>query len=587
MKLSDYVVDFLAERNIRCIFEICGGAITHLLDSLHERKDIRVISMHHEQAAAFAAEGYSRIGNNISVAMATSGPGATNMITGIASCFFDSIPCMFITGQVNTYEYKFEKKIRQLGFQETDIVQIVQPIIKRAVLIRDPQKIRYELERLIFLAQSDRPGPVLLDIPMNIQRADIQPKSLKSFSPPKDQSAKKINKNTITRVVGLLKKSRRPVVLVGGGIRAAKATSELLQFIRKTGIPVVTSLMGRDAFPNTHPLFSGMIGSYGNRYANLTVANADLVLALGTRLDTRQTGTRPRTFARCATLIHVDIDSAELNAKIKADISICADVKFFLKAINHYIDGYEKSHLRDWKKTIKKYQKKYPSYYDSSSSTITPNHFMHVLSAYLPNNAVICVDVGQNQMWAAQTLCIKSSQRFLTQGGMGAMGSALPMAVGAAFAAKGPIVVITGDGGFQLNIQELQTLYHHGLAIKIILLNNSCYGMVRQFQEQYFCSRFQSTVMGYSAPDFQKVGSAFNIKTNRISIKNQIATALKKLFRDSTPALLEVKIKSTTKVLPKLSVNQPIEQQDPLLSVRELEANMLIPPLKDCPREIR
>ena len=318
MKLSDYVIDLLVSNGVTHIFEVCGGSLAHLLDSLYGRTDITTISMHHETAAAFAAEGYSRAGGNIGVAMATSGPGATNFITGIGSCYFDSIPCLFITGQVNTYEFKFDKPTRQIGFQETDIVKIVKPITKKAELLMDECKVKYCLQEAIYEAKHGRPGPVLVDIPLNIQRASIDVGSLASFSNEDAGVRSKIDDRIFDQVIDLIKSSLRPIILAGGGIRLADSQDELLKFARSSGIPVVTSLMGLDAFPHDDPLFFGMIGTYGNRYANLAIANSDLVLALGVRLDTRQTGTRPETFARGAKIVHVDIDPFELNNKIKA-----------------------------------------------------------------------------------------------------------------------------------------------------------------------------------------------------------------------------------------------------------------------------
>ncbi len=578
MKLSNYVIDFLVSEGVTRVFEVCGGALAHLLDSMYDRKDISTVSMHHEMAAAIAAEGYSRVSGNIGVAMATSGPGATNLITGIGSCFFDSIPCLFITGQVNTYEFKFDKPVRQIGFQETDIVNIVKPIVKDAMLITNPNKIKCYLERSVCIARSGRPGPVLLDVPMSIQRADISPEFLESFyKNSTNESVNEFDDEIVKQIVQLTKSSSRPVVLVGGGVRLSKAQDELLKFIHKTGIPIVTSLMGLDSFPHNDRSFVGMIGSYGNRYANLTIANSDLVLAVGTRLDTRQTGTKPETFARGAKIVHVDIDPYELNNKIKADFPINSDVKKFLAILNDYIGEYDKHKIQPWKQTIKRYKDRYPSYKMPSNDIIESNFIMHKLSEFLPEDTIICVDVGQDQMWAAQTLEVKKSQRFLTQGGMGSMGSALPMAIGASFAKPGKIVVvITGDGGFQLNIQELQTVYHHDLPIKIILLNNHCYGMVRQFQEQYFNSRFQSTVVGYSCPNFQDVVSAYKIPVMKIAHSAEIINALQKLFSDAQPMFLEVSTNPNFKALPKLSVNRPIEDQDPLLSRDELKSNMFI-----------
>lgn len=294
MKLSDYVIDYLVSEGITHIFEVCGGALAHLLDSLYRRDDITTISMHHEMAAAIAAEGYARAGENIGAAMATSGPGATNLITGIGSCFFDSIPCLFITGQVNTYEFKFDRPIRQVGFQETDIVSIVKPLVKDARLITNENKIKYYLAEAFSTARHGRPGPVLLDIPLNIQRSIINLASIESYSEKTltcNESSDEINMEVLNHVAQLISSASRPVILVGGGVRLSKAQKELFDLVEKTGMLVVASLMGLDSFPHDHSSFVGMIGTYGNRYANLTIANSDLVLALGTRLDTRQTST--------------------------------------------------------------------------------------------------------------------------------------------------------------------------------------------------------------------------------------------------------------------------------------------------------
>lgn len=585
MKLSDFIVEFLEQSGVTTVFELCGGSIIHLLDSLHKNKRIRIVSMHHEQAASIAAEGFARSKGRVGVAMATSGPGATNMITGIASCFFDSVPCVFITGQVNTYEFKFNRPVRQIGFQETDIVSIVKPIVKYAELINRPSKIRYCLEKAFYLAREGRPGPVLLDIPMNVQRQDVIPRRLKYFKPKVVSVNAYFVKSKVTTCMKYLGASSRPVVLAGGGIRSAKAQEDLLRFVNKTGIPVVTSLMGVDAFPHDSQFFCGMLGSYGNRYANLAVANSDLIVALGTRLDTRQTGTNLKTFARGAKIIHVDIDKSELNNKIRADVAVNADLKIFLEALNNSLKKFDITRLNEWQSRMSGYKKHYPSFLPPKNSAIHPNFFMNILSEFLPDDALLCADIGQNQIWAAQSILVRKNMRFLTQGGMGAMGSALPMAIGAAFAyPKRPIIAICGDGGFQLNSQELQTVYHYRLPIKVILINNSCYGMVRQFQEQYFNSVFQSTVIGYSSPDFLKLALAYNIKASRVTVNSKIRKACTWLFADSQPALLDVKIAKHVQALPKLSVNRPIEDQHPLLSRDELKKLMVTIPY-DCKRK--
>jgi acetolactate synthase-1/2/3 large subunit len=575
MKISDYVINTLAAEGITHIFEVCGGALSHLLDSLYGRSDIRTVSMHHEMAAAIAAEGYSRASENIGVAMATSGPGATNLITGIGSCYFDSIPCLFITGQVNTYEYKFSKPVRQIGFQETDIVAIVKPIVKYAILVKDPQDTQELLEKSINIAKTGRPGPVLIDLPLNIQRSIMEPSthSIDKFHSDSGIPDEKL----INKIKSLIKSSSRPLILAGGGVRSSKATNELFDFAHTSGIPVVVSLMGLDSFPHDDPLYVGMIGTYGNRYANLTIANADLIIALGTRFDTRQTGTKPETFARAAKIIHVDIDANELNNKIKTDIPINMDIKVFLDSLNLNSGNFKNNYYSTWIERINYFKLKYSIDSCSENNSIIPYEFLKEVSKALPVNAIICVDVGQNQMWAAQTLEVKKNQRFFTQGGMASIGSALPMAIGASFAKPDRmIIVITGDGGLQLNIQELQTIYHHNLPIKVILLNNSGYGMIRQFQEQYFEGRFQSSVIGYSNPDFQKVVSAYKILSRKISSKDEVKPALKSLFCDTKPGFLEAIIDAKFNVIPKLAVNKPVEDQEPELSREELQSAMII-----------
>jgi acetolactate synthase I/II/III large subunit len=582
MKLSDFVINSLVEQGITHIFEVCGGAVAHLLDSLYGRNDIVSVSMHHEMAAAIAAEGYARAGGNFGVAMATSGPGATNLITGIGSCYFDSIPCLFITGQVNTYEYKFDRPVRQIGFQETDIVSIVNPIVKKSVFIHDESEIQNNLEEAYYLMKCGRPGPVLLDIPLNVQKADINrhTSSIQGLS----QSLPQADLETILRIQKLIESSERPVVLVGGGVRSSHACEELFRFVQDTRIPVVASLMGLDAYPHDDILFVGMIGTYGNRYANLTVANADLVIALGTRLDTRQTGTRPETFARGAVLVHVDIDPFELNCKLPASVPVNSDIRKFLLLMSaHKPFSTKSSGYREWITTIHHYKKRYPDYRFPKKPEIDPNYFFHLLSKILSKDTIICVDVGQVQMWAAQSLQLKQSQRFLTEGGMASIGSGLPMGVGASFAKPdNPVVVIVGDGGFQLNIQELQTVYHHNLAIKIILLNNGGYGMIKQFQEQYFNSRFQSSGFGYSNPDFLDVVRAYKIASEKISNNDEILPALHILFSDMRPGFLEVVIDEKSRVSPKLSVDRPVEDQEPQLPREELKANMIIDLSPEC-----
>jgi acetolactate synthase-1/2/3 large subunit len=585
MKLSDYVIDFVKKQGVDHVFEFIGGAIAHLLDSVAKRDDIDCISVRHEQAGAFAAEAYARLNGKLGVAMATSGPGALNLVTGIGSCYFDSVPCLFITGQVNTYEYKFEQPVRQIGFQETDIVSVVQSLTKYSEMVLDPKKIRYHLEKAVFIAQSGRPGPVLLDIPMNLQRDNIEPEDLESFFDSEEYIAlirtqkKEVSNKQLDEVLALLKNAKRPVVLVGGGIRIGGAQDVLRALIDKTGIPVVASLMGLDALAHTHPAYYGLIGSYGNRYSNLTLANSDLLLILGSRLDTRQTGTRPDTFGRAAKKIHVDIDFNELNAKVTADIAIHSDVKSFLEKLIGVLPESLKLDLNDWYTVINNYKQKYPTRGTVGPDQIDPNDFIAELSSHSKEGDVVCLDVGQHQMWASQSFKLKENQRLLNSGGMGAMGFALPAAIGATLASMQRTIVIAGDGGIQLNIQEYDTIVKHKLPIKIFVMNNNCLGMVRQFQDLYFEGRKQSTV--YTAPNLNSIAEAYGIPSFSVNNKSEIDDVLSKVMEMDGPTFVNVHLIQDTAVNPKLVVNKPIEDMSPHLERDELKKLMLIDLVED------
>jgi acetolactate synthase I/II/III large subunit len=588
MKLSDYVIDFIVKQGVAHIFEFIGGAITHLIDSTVDRKDIRCISVHHEQSGAFAAEAYARMNGRLGVAMATSGPGALNMVTGIGSCWFDSVPCLFITGQVNTYEYKCDRPMRQIGFQETDIVTVAKSLTKYAEMVVDAGMIRWHLEKSVYLAQTARPGPVLLDIPMDIQRARIEPDSLVSFFDSDEYRLLESRRpvcptETIEEAIRMISAARRPVILAGGGVRTAGATNELRSLVEQTGIPAVFTLMGLDALPGDHPASFGMIGAYGNRFSNMTLANSDLLLILGSRLDTRQTGTRPDTFARVAKRIHVDVDHHELNAKIQVDLAVHCDVRAFLTKLCAALTDYKKPDLSDWLKVLAGYRTKYPTRSRASEfSFIEPNRFMEVLSGCCASGDVICLDVGQNQMWAAQSFRLKEQQRMLISGGMGAMGFALPAALGAALAGSGSnVVAISGDGGIQVNIQDLDTIVNLHLPVKIIVLNNNCLGMVRQFQDMYFGGRQQSTVVGYGCPNLIKIAEAYGVPSFVIDSQSEADEILVRALEIDGPAFVEVKLDQSTCVNPKLVVNHPIEDMSPHLDRDELAREMLIELVKE------
>ena len=563
MKVSDYVNSFLKKNEVKFIFEMSGGMITHLLDSIYQKNEIKIVSMKHEQSAAFAADTVGRLTGRPGIAMATSGPGATNLITGIGSSYFDSSPTVFITGQVNRSELKKNRKIRQLGFQETDIVSIIKPITKKAFRATNAKNVPDLLKKAYEVSTSGRPGPVLLDLPMDVQRTQIKVPKVKKVS----IQAKKFYKNNILKKLFFdLQNSKKPIILVGGGIHSSHSLDLFRKFIHLIKIPVVNSLMAVDALPYSEPLRVGFIGSYGNRWANITLSNSDFVLVLGSRLDVRQTGSQVKEFKEDKIIYHVDCEKGEINNRISGCAEVNSDLQSFLTNIIKYIGKKKFQARNDWINEINSLKNSFPDYKENSKiSGINPNNFMHKLSKFSKKASVIVSDVGQHQMWAAQSLELDKNQRFVTSGGMGSMGFGLPSSIGAAFIeSPSPIVLIAGDGGFQSNIQELQTVVHHNLPIKIVILNNRCHGMVRQFQEQLFDKRYQSTLWGYSAPNFEKIALSYGIRAKTVKTESGIKKALEWLWkRPKEPQLLQVMIDTFTNAYPKIAFGLPNYKMEP------------------------
>jgi acetolactate synthase-1/2/3 large subunit len=563
MKVSDYINSFLKKNEVKFIFEMSGGMIAHILDSIYQKNEIKIVSMKHEQSAAFAADAVGRLTGRPGVAMATSGPGATNLITGIGSSYFDSSPTMFITGQVNRNELKKNRKIRQLGFQETDIVSIIKPITKKAFRANNAKNVPNLLEKAYEISVSGRPGPVLLDLPMDIQSTQIKMSKVKKVL---IKSKKFYKKNLLKKLLLDLQNSKKPIVLVGGGIHSSYSLDLFREFIQLIKIPVVNSLMAVDALSYYDPLRVGFIGSYGNRWANITLSNSDFVLVLGSRLDVRQTGSQVKEFKGNKTIYHVDCEKGEINNRISGCVVVNSTLQSFLTSIIKYIGKKEFQTRKDWIDEINYLKNLFPDYKENSKiSGINPNNFMHKLSKFSKKASVIVSDVGQHQMWAAQSLELRKNQRFLTSGGMGSMGFGLPASIGAAFTkSPSPIVLIAGDGGFQSNIQELQTVAHHNLPIKIVILNNRCHGMVRQFQEKLFDKRYQSTLWGYSAPNFEKIALSYGIKAKTIKTESEIEKALEWFWRQpKDPQLLQVMIDTFTNAYPKMVFGLPNYKMEP------------------------
>ncbi|HXR98603.1 MAG TPA: thiamine pyrophosphate-binding protein [Terriglobales bacterium] len=576
MTSADYIAAWLARKGITAVFELSGGMITHLLDSLGRAKQIRIVSMHHEQGAAFAADAFGRITGLPGIAFATSGPGATNLLTGIGSCYFDSSPAIFITGQVNRDEQKGARAIRQLGFQETDIVAMVQPIVKRAWRVREADHLTGILEEAWTLATSGRPGPVLVDIPMDIQRLDVGNDFALS---PLPSPCASVARAQCAEIREAFAHAQRPLILAGGGIRSARAINAFRAFVTAAAIPVVHSLMGGDVLPAGHPLNVGLIGSYGNRWANLALHRSDCVLVLGSRLDVRQTGADTVGFKGTRPIFHVDCEPGEMNNRVVGCRAIVSDLATALPLLEAEFNASESTvhqSLHSWQAEIDELRRSWPDAMELDGvEGINPNTFMHQLSRASESAAAFAVDVGQHQMWAAQSLRLGPEQRFLTSGGMGSMGFGLPAAIGASVALPGqPVVVIAGDGGFQCNIQELQTVVRLGLPLKIVVLNNQCHGMVRQFQESYFEGRYQSTLWGYSAPDFSRVAQAYGIPSLTIEAPEQIPAAMHWLWSGNEPsaALLQVMIAPGANAYPKLAFGRGMDAMEPHVQPTAMES---------------
>jgi acetolactate synthase I/II/III large subunit len=569
MRVADFVADYLHQQGVSYVYEVIGGMITRLVDAIHQQGQIELISVHHEQAAAFAADAMGRLTGIPGVAMGTSGPGATNLLTGIGSCYFDSVPAVFITGQVNRNEQRGNRPTRQLGFQETDIVAMAKPITKAAWQISDPDQVPHFFQQAFQLAMAGRPGPILLDVPMDVQGAQIKGTLTGA---PTAEALPALPEESFEDVLRQLSVAQRPLILAGGGIRSANATPLLRQLVDIVRVPVVNSLLAVDALPYHHPLRAGLIGTYGNRWVNLAVGRSDLILVLGSRLDIRQTGAAVSAFKAGRVIYHVDIDAGEINNRLQGCNPIVAHLRPFLTGL---VDAASKRHWQDrtdWISEIQDLRTEWPDTNEIQAPGINPNAFMHELSRASEQASAFVVDVGNHQMWAAQSLELSDHQRFLTSGGMGAMGFALPAAMGSSFATGMPVVMIAGDGGMQVNIQELQTIAHHRLPIKMVVLNNQSLGMVRQFQQSYFQERYPGTWWGYSAPDFSEVARAYRIESLTVSDTRLLPVSLEKMWDEpQEPFLLQVFVDVSVNAYPKIAFGHPMTEMEPFAKPLDME----------------
>lgn len=557
MKVAEYVVEFLNKRDVRYVFGYIGGYNQDVIDALHKDGKIKFVLNYHEQASAFAVDSYSAVTGQVGVATSSGAPSSCNLVAGIADAYFDSHPCLFIAGSAHSLAVRRDNRLRQNTFEEIDMVHLVSDITKYAVKIVNPQDIRYELEKAFYLANHGRKGPVLIDLPYDIARTEIDVSNLKEFVAPNDN----YEDFDAQVCLELLKKAKKPVILLGGGATSQTTRKLLEKLLQKVKIPCVASLCGLDVLGHDHECFSGFIGHYGNRYANLALSNADCIFVLGSRLDERQLGGYQTKFSDECSVIRVDIDKVELGRKIPEIVSIYNSVEFFLDKFSRLsFDGLDFS---KWIKLISVWKERFPSF-DFTKEELSANNFLHMISEFLPQDAVICADVGQNQMCVAQSLQLKQGQRIINSAGYGSMGFSLPAAIGAAYARPGVAVFsINGDGGLQMNIQELQTLVRDKLPVNIIVLNNTCLGMIRRLQESMYEDRNYVSVEGYSVPDFEKISKAYGIKYLKIKGFSEYAN-FNNFFSKNEPTLTEV-------ILPLKMVNLPeagcvMDRQTPLLT---------------------
>lgn len=561
MKASDYIVTYLIDKGITDVFGYPGGMVTHLMDSFGRfEKDIRAHVSYNEQGAAMAACGYAQASGKTGVAYATSGPGATNMITGICNAYMDSIPTLYITGQVNSFEQKGALKVRQRGFQETDIVSMVSAVTKFAAQVNSAEKLKWYLDYAFHMANEGRKGPVLLDIAMDVFRSDIAPDSQEGYSP-KGHPVGELSDEDAVMISNVLQKKRRPVLLLGNGLaRNCNADAAWKKQVNRLGVPVVSSMIAVDIRSGLEN-FYGFIGAYGDRAANFVVAKSDLIIAVGARLDIRQVGAVRKNFAPGAVIIRIDLDPGELEYKVHDDeMSVCADANSALTTLLNTWE-HQGRQYSDWRNICNRIRNELGET-DSKKS----NEFVKCISSLIPSDSIITTDVGQNQVWVAQSFIPKENQRILFSGGHGAMGYSLPAAIGACMAAKRPVYSFNGDGGIQMNIQEFQAVAREQLPVKIIIFNNNALGMIRHFQEMYFEGNYFQTIPsgGFTSPDFGKLAGAYGLPYLLIKELSEVDSAAG-LLLDDKPAVIEIQLFEDTYVLPKLEYGRPNQDQEPLL----------------------
>ena len=557
MKLTgaQILMEVLKEEGVDTIFGFPGGVVIDIYDEL-AKTDIRHILVRHEQGAVHAADGYARASGRVGVCLVTSGPGATNTVTGIASAYMDSIPIVIFTGQVPT------QLIGNDAFQEVDIVGITRPCTKHNYLVKRTEDLARIVKEAFIIAASGRPGPVLIDLPKDVSNTKITYKApkkieLKSYNPTCNPNMKQLH-----RAVKLIKNAKKPIIFAGGGVVLSKGSKELTKLAYKTQIPVTCSLMGLGVFPGTDPLWLGMIGMHGTYRANMCSGDCDLIVAVGVRFDDRVTG-KTDTFAPNAKIVHIDIDPTSIRKNIPVTVPVVGDCKITLGLLNRLLDkedlGDLKKKRKKWLDQIKKWKSTTPLAY-KQKNIIKPQYVVEKLYELTKGKAIITTEVGQNQMWAAQYYHFKKPNHFITSGGLGVMGFGLPAAIGAQIACPKKLVVdIAGDGSIQMNIQEMATAEQYGLPVKIVILNNQYLGMVRQWQELFYDKRYSGTGMEH-APDFVKLAEAYGAVGLRATKPEEVEPVLIKGLSSPKTVIMDFAVEREECVYPMVPAGAPITE---------------------------
>ncbi|MEN6507237.1 MAG: biosynthetic-type acetolactate synthase large subunit [Smithella sp.] len=555
LKGTEIFLKVLEEEKVDIIFGYPGGAVLDLYDQLYQ-SDLRHILVRHEQGAVHAADGYARATGNVGVCLVTSGPGATNTVTGIATANMDSIPLVVFTGQVPT------GLIGNDAFQECDITGITRPCTKHNFLVRNIEELASTIKEAFHIARSGRPGPVLVDLPKNVMAAqyDYDPANIKIRN---QEAVYKPAPKKMANVLDMLNAAKKPLIMTGGGVILGKASDELTLLARKYEIPVTGTLMGLGSFPGTDPLWLGMLGMHGTYYANMAVSHCDFMLALGVRFDDRVTGSI-ETFAANAKIVHIDIDPSSINKNVTIDLPIIGDTKATLKDILRFLEEHHYTQDADsraqWLREIAEWREKVPLSYCQNGEVIKPQYVIEKLQMLTKGDALITTDVGQHQMWTAQFFHFDRPNTFISSGGLGTMGFGLPAAIGVkcAFPDR-QVVAIAGDGSIQMNIQELATAAQYNIAVKVVLLNNEFLGMPRQWQEMFYNKRYSHTDMSY-APDFVKLAEAFGVIGLRATNPAEVETVLEQGLAADKPVLMDFRISREECVYPMVHPGGSITQ---------------------------